>query len=523
MLSAKRMSNCWRESVLFCIVTSLACAATVKGKITEDHSGSPVASASVRIAKVGVRGLQADLETDGEGRFEAAELTEGDYRVDISKPNFLNATVRLRLTVDGSSANVRLIRCGVIAGRVTDSAGKPVQAAKVLALRTPANGYPLRPDFNSGHSATVDARGNYRIFDLPPGQYAVAVSYGASTYAIGSSGSPATAPSLGSGFLFYPDNAHPQFLTIDEGEERRGLDFAVRTSALYSVSGKVELPTPKAIFWLALIALDQPALAVAVSQSSPDGGFRFSGVPAGSYHLVASKTNGSRNSSGGFLDDDPVFARTRVDIVTQDVTDVVVAPQKGRSAALVMHVAKSSEPASACPTAAQVVLKPLEDWGVVLDRRTSLNLDKQETVSAVAPARYFVSVTGLGESCYATEDPILDLSGGADAGLVTVTIAPAGSIRGRLDTGGQTAADFAVVLIPVETNLGEAAVQVAHPDSESRFSFASLPPGRYRLATQLRSETSQARWLSEPERMVEVEVHGGKPADVNLNAPPSKP
>src|SRR6202022_3769449 len=124
--------------------------------------------------------------------------------------------------------------------------------------------------------------------------------------------------------------------------------------------------------------------------------------------------------------------------VSQDVADFTVLPAKGRSMAFVMRAEKSSGSGTACPHTAQIVLKPLEDWGVHLDRFTSLSLEKEETVSMLAPSRYVVSVTGLGDTCYSTANPVLDLSGAAEAGPVVVTVAAAGSIRGKLDAGGQS-------------------------------------------------------------------------------------
>jgi 5-hydroxyisourate hydrolase-like protein (transthyretin family) len=512
-------ASCWRAAVIFCVLAHVLSAATISGRIVEDHSGSPVASASVRIVKTGVRGLQADLETDGDGRFDAPELTEGEYRIDISKPNYLNATVRLRLTA-GMLTNVRLIRCGVITGSVTDAQRQPLRFATVLAMPKPGGGLPLQPDFSAGHFATVDPRGNYRIHNLPPGQYAVAVSYGASTFAVGSSGSASTAPGLGSGFLFYPDNAHPQFLNISAGEERRNLDFAIQSASLHAVSGKVDAATAKDRFWLALSNFDQPALAVAVTQTEADGSFRFNGVSDGSYHLFAAKTSGARTGRGAFLHAEPMFARTRVNIVSQDVADLAVSPGQGRSATLVMRMAKSSGGGAGCPATAQVVLKPLEDWGVQLERRTSMSLEKAETLSTLAPARFIVSVTGLGDTCYSSANPILDLSGSADAGPIVVTVAPAGSIHGRLDTSGQSSYNFAVILLAEETGDDAPTVQVAIPDAESRFTFGGLRPGRYRIATEQMAKASQSRWLAEPGRMVEVEVHGATVTEVNLTAPP---
>jgi hypothetical protein len=324
---------------------------------------------------------------------------------------------------------------------------------------------------------------------------------------------------VGSGFLFYPGNARPQFLNISQGEERRGLDFAILTSDLHSVSGKVDLPSPNDRFWLALSALDQPALAVAVTQSDADGSFRFNGVPAGSYHLFASRTSGSRGWRGGTLAADPVFARTRVDLVSQDVADLTVLPAKGRSMAFVMRVATPSGSGAVCPRTAQLVLKPLEDWGAELDRLTSMSLEKEETLSKLAPSRYVVSVTGLGDTCYSTANPVVDLSGAAEAGPFVVTIAAAGSIRGKLDAGGQSSSRFAIVLLAVEAGDSTPAVQIALPDAESQFTFVSLRPGRYRIAAVPAAEASQSRWLSEPERMVEVEVRGAAASELTLTAP----
>src|SRR6185436_12995032 len=89
-----------------------AWADTVEGKVVEDHSGRPLPSAEVRVLRTGSAGLTADLETDGQGRFQAAEIPSGEYRIEVLKPNYSAATVRLR---SGNPAViVRLVRCGVV-------------------------------------------------------------------------------------------------------------------------------------------------------------------------------------------------------------------------------------------------------------------------------------------------------------------------------------------------------------------------------------------------------------------------
>ncbi len=111
------MSTCLLAAAVAMILAGVAPAATLRGKIVEDHSGTPVASASVRVIKAGERRLAADLETDKEGRYEASELAGGEYRIEVSKPNYLNVTLRLTLTAGGSTANLPSSRAPLSQGR----------------------------------------------------------------------------------------------------------------------------------------------------------------------------------------------------------------------------------------------------------------------------------------------------------------------------------------------------------------------------------------------------------------------
>jgi hypothetical protein len=501
------------EFLLGLLLAGSASAATIDGRVVADHSDAPVASAEVRFYEAGLSGLAADLDTDADGRFSASELPEGDYRLEISKPNYLNATLRLKLGAAPAQVTARMVRCGSITGSVTDGQGQSVRGATVLVMRKPAAGLPLRPDLvTTGRTALVDGRGQYRIFNLPPGEYAVAVSYGASTIAIGSSGNPATASSLGSGFLFYPSNSRPQFLSISDGEEHRGIDFSLSPAAFFTVSGKVELPDEKSRFWLALSNPDQPALAAAVTQAQPDGTFRFQGISPGSYDLLAVKTGGARNNRGTIPDAEPLFARTRIAIGGGNLEGLSVIPAPSRSVILTLRTV------AGCPTTAQVVLSGIEDWGAFLETQATLKAGEETTVSGLAPTRYSVGVSKLGNACFASEVPTLDLTGSATS-PVTVTVAQAGIVRGRVNTGGQPPTDFAVMLVLTNpTDPAEGGVQMAVPDADSRVSFTGLRPGRYRMAV-----VPAADKIPAPGAMLEFEVRGGATAEIDLAAPDRRP
>src|SRR5512140_3991394 len=98
-----------RLAALALCATCLLSAAGIEGRIVEDHTGNPLASVEVRIAKVGQRTLAAHMETDSSGQFRAPNLAPGEYRIDATKSNFIGATLRLA-TLPGP-LTIRLVRC----------------------------------------------------------------------------------------------------------------------------------------------------------------------------------------------------------------------------------------------------------------------------------------------------------------------------------------------------------------------------------------------------------------------------
>ena len=170
--------------------------------MVEDHSGNPLASVELRLARDGARQLTADLETDTSGRFHAEGIPPGDYRIEVSKPNYAALTLRVKLASDATSLPLRLVRFGAISGRVSDSDGHPIPGALIAVMARDPDGA-MRP---FGFFTAPDSRGQYRIHGLPPGEYAIAVSYGGATDA-GNGGTPPSR--AGSGAAFYPNNQRP--------------------------------------------------------------------------------------------------------------------------------------------------------------------------------------------------------------------------------------------------------------------------------------------------------------------------
>ncbi|MBK9168254.1 MAG: carboxypeptidase regulatory-like domain-containing protein [Bryobacterales bacterium] len=449
-----------------------------------NRSGDPLAGASVRLSRPGKAGLAADLETDRGGRFAARDLSEGEYRIDVTKASHLPVSVTVRVRGEPSEAHVRLLRLGVITGSVVDAQGQPVRGAFVFAIRDGG-----QRELRAGLYAAVDARGMYRLYGLTPGSYTVAATYGASAQNLGMTGS-ATVSSAGSGAAYYPDNRQPKLFTVTDGEEWRA-DFTLLPQATYTIHGQVEFPPHKGLFWIALAPEDRPDLASAAAQARPDGSFQLPGIAPGSYTVFVSGPSLGRGFRGGVPPENAFFGRARIDVTSEDVHGLVIAPQPALTVPFVLQ----PEEGTVCDGRGELVLTPLEDWAAELARRVPVESHEFQ-VDRLAPARYALSASGMGKSCFTPEGAVADLS--KSAGPVAVRLVPAGAIAGR-------ASGSAVLLFG---GAGEPA-RVAYPDAEARFAFDELRPGRYRVAVQ----ADPAKPAGEP---FPVTVTPGEPVEVDL-------
>ena len=261
--------------------SALGATAVLRGRVG-DASGNPLASATINVFRVGSSAVFAELESGEDGRFEAPDLPDAEYRLEISKPGYVPVSwllPSLKIT-----ALVRMARCGAISGTVFDSQGSPISGARVVLLvRAPGTGL-LRHVKAGGESPQTGEDGHYRLLGIPPGEYSVAVILG----------ERATDTQPGSsGFQLYPDNSEPRTFAVSQGEEYTGIDFSVPRGNALHISGNVELPVPGARAALSLVRSDQSALAMAAQISDDDGNFNFElmGLTPGDYELLPEPRN----------------------------------------------------------------------------------------------------------------------------------------------------------------------------------------------------------------------------------------
>src|SRR3954468_16821333 len=120
--------------------------------------------------------------TDGDGRYEITGIPAGSYAIAATKTNYVRAAYGAeriegpgkRLAIaDGQvldKIDLRLVRAGVITGRVVDEFGDAVTDVMVTPMR-----YQYGPGgrrlTQTGRGGQTNDIGEYRIYGLSPGQY----------------------------------------------------------------------------------------------------------------------------------------------------------------------------------------------------------------------------------------------------------------------------------------------------------------------------------------------------------------
>lgn len=504
------MTRCSAIVVLMLVGAQWVCGATLGGRVLEERSGAPVATASLEIRRAGSPLLVAEIETDAEGRFEVEGLAEGDYRIQASKRNYIGSITGLHLTAKGApGVTLWLVRGGSISGRVAGQGGEPVAGATAFAFRKPAEGEARGRAPGNRYSARVDDLGAYRISGLPPGDYTVAVSWnGFGIVRSRMRGAATTAAAFGSGLLFYSANNKPEILPVSGGSEIRNVDFMVMTAALQEVTGKVEGSDPDARFDVALLSPSAPEVMISTAESGADGSFRFSGIGPGSYEVIA---RGPTQSDAAA----PLFARRRVDVAGPGAGPVTLTPVPGQSIAIQLRSDEELFP-KACPQVVALTLTPASDWGTQ-PVRADVRIGRETAVANLAPDVYSISARDLANECYLLGPGVLDLRDGPLGSAVAVTVGAGGTIRGRLIAGNRRLSDVAVILAPVG---GDSEAQVVFPGQDQRFSFSHLRPGPYRVGVRLPGEiTSSPNSGSKAAAMFPIEVPSRGVLDLDLPVP----
>jgi protocatechuate 3,4-dioxygenase beta subunit len=311
-----------------------ASASSVEGQVVNAVTGAPVrrATVSLRLSRgpsmaagqaAPVPGANT-VESDDQGRFAFRNLSPGGYQFNAQRQGFLDpnqgqivrpaATLMVGDNHQVTGVVFRLTPQSVISGKVLDVDGEPLAGVQVSALKWAyVNGRRQLTSAGTGSTIATNDLGEYRIAGLTAGSYLVLARAPRATMSYYNANPPLpAAPELAYTDTYYTaatDAAASLPVRTSIGAEARGIDIRLVKTKTVSILGKVIDPgaTANRPMMVSLVprtgagGYTQGSVGYAVTSAS--GAFRISGVPPGSYRLLARRsTEQGQVAAGGNLD-----------------------------------------------------------------------------------------------------------------------------------------------------------------------------------------------------------------------------
>jgi protocatechuate 3,4-dioxygenase beta subunit len=501
--------------------------------------------------------------TTANGYFAFFDLTPGTYAFDANKPGYLTGAFG-RLRPGGLPQSINLkdgerytgMRITVweyasLSGTVRDESGEAIVGVQVRALqRTLVSGRWL---WNLASAATTNDRGDYRIDSLLPGRYVVVVASTQSSTPLTQSLQSSTdaqmqlmragispAAPLGrqigswlwntssrtamaipdpvdeSRTLIYPTTFYPsarssreaEMITLESGQERRGVDLQMQLVPAASMSGVVTSggrPLPGQAIklqpdYVEELSGDMRGLETSVTVTDTSGSFLFVGVPAGRY-IVQSElfpppqpNGGISTEPGGWLNDPLVVDEGGMAGMT-----LVLRPTVTVSGRIAFDGTKP-------PPAAELIPRftvSLETIGFAVNRieapyAATFDKNGQFTIPRVPPGTYVATfraaladrrlmpdweLKNLTVNGRDVSDHLMTITGDVTDLLVTLTDHNqqlSGTVR---DPSGKPDPNAAVLVFTAETELWPyrmpRRIRMLRSSETGAFSVRGVPPGDY--------------------------------------------
>jgi hypothetical protein len=420
---------------------------------------------------------------------DTSELSAG-----FKAPAFQEVTAGQRLT----GVRITLTLGGVLHGRVMDDRGDAVVGASVQAFRTQfRNGLRERVVVQR---ATTNDLGEYRLFMLRPGEYAVAVLDPAlSGFSLRFDGVP----------LFFPGTLDPteaQPLLLQPGEIRGAIDFAALPTRARRVTGSVQgLPPGDAA---SIILTPRNGTASSVETSKADGTFEFNNVVPGSYVLVAQTVNSRSMVSLEIRNADMLNVRLTLGAAFRVPVHVrIEGHNDGNDPDLenLYFLVRRDPPVAGLDSDTYSPFANGQFSVEVLGGNYRLDLTRTEDFYVKAMTRDGVDVLNSGVLVESSSDSALEILVGTNPG----------SVEGRLQGRGVT-----VVLVPDVERRGQRSLyQSRQVGNAGPFRFDKVPPGDYKIFAW--TEENGGPWLDSEylrkfeDRGVPIRVESAKATTLN--------
>jgi hypothetical protein len=450
-------------------------------------------------------------ETDDEGNFKLTGLRAGAYKIEASLPGYvsLENASGAQLYRVGENVTIRMVRGGVITGRVTDARGEPLEMASVNLLIT--RGLEGRDASSSSllrevkiSQVLTDDRGVYRAYGLLPGVYVVS-AIDIPIRQFNNGGIPHDSPT------YYPSGKREEAkeVTVRSGEDVTGVNIRHRGEQGHSIVGVVSSNIAPASFF------SQPVVLLTNEASKEiEGGavlmgsrnFGFYGVPDGAYELKVYEPSGS-----------PISAPLRITVKGADITGldlrlfkagsisgrvVVESPkpgdgrlEKSRIEEIFLRVRKSD-----------AIDRNQANGFISINEKGDFGQPLEDGVYRIIPDLpgdnwYVRAIT---RSARGTPNAAIDVArdglavkaGESLTGIEVNVAEGAAGLRGRIavasetQTKGAASTRWRVHLVPAEETAAQDVLRYAETDaqSDSSFELKHIAPGKYYLLARKISE-----------------------------------
>jgi protocatechuate 3,4-dioxygenase beta subunit len=470
-----------------------AAGTVVEGFVRNQNTGQSIGDVRVTLTPES-GGSAKNAVTDADGRFILRDVVPGRYAVTAVKTLFFrpprNAGTTALTVASGQQykdVTILLLPTAVIAGRILDESRQAIRSVRVDALRTGFRDGQVT--WTPAAQATSDDRGEYRLFNLPPGNY-----YIRATRAAGA------APA---GQTYYPGVIEPRDaipISLQAGMEIGAVDLQLRMIASYSVQLTLGGIAPNSTVTFNLQRRTSPIadLQIPRFEALPGNTYRLPGLNPGAYDIIVQAASAPAINQTRMI---AASARVPVNITNDnvDLGTIALAPS--------VPVVGKLVPAETLATGLEanrlvLTLRPLDPPATLASSIrgapdatgfSGIRADGTLQFPSVPPGRYQVVLTGLPPDTYlvgAREMGRDVLDSGytvtGNQGPLELIIGGSGSmasVEGIVVSPRGDAVPFGTVaLVPAAERRGNsAAFRSVIADQFGQFSMRALLPGDYNV------------------------------------------
>lgn len=506
--------------------------ATVAGRVTAADSGQPLRGALVR-ALIPNGAQVAAVRTNRDGIYELNGLSAGSYAIRATRSSFVSLMFGQRAENDPETriqlvagrrverVDLRLSRAAAIAGTVVDEFGDPVTGARVRALR--ARFIRGRRELSpAGFVPVTDDLGQFRVYGLTPGEYALSAS-------VRSTAENLRESEPGYAVTFFPGTASTaeiQWMRVVAGETVTNITIPLVPSRVFELSGVVldrsGQPSSGGVVNVLDRAINAP---IGAGQVGRDGTFSVADLAPGDY-LLSSNNFGSTG-------DLPQVARLPVRVRTGDVSGLRLMPLGTRG----IHGRLLVADARSAPRAVSGVtfdLVRLSDDGLDAHRPNAI-VSRQMTFDVLTfvgqvqlkprglPENWTVKSVRVGD--LDVTDTGIEITASSTPLEVTVEVTDRfPKLSGRVtDAAGDVLSSYSVIVFsrdPSKWSFHSRYIHHGLPTANSEFQVGPLPPGDYYAVAV--SRLTDDRWADSDylqtlrQDAINLTVRENEPRDVSL-------